>query len=95
MNDFCELRPDYYSLGIQLNVPFYIIEEIRKDTENRLAKVFDYWLHNTPEEKWFEQLRTALQKLNRRDLANVVQQKYMDESVKGKELETYIFLLLL
>ena len=83
MNDFAELRPEYYSLGVQLKVPVYIIEEIKSDAGDRLAKIFDHWLHNTQEDLWFEQLCTALQRMHRRDLAIIVQQKYMKKSTEG------------
>ena len=83
MNDFAELKPEYYSLGVQLKVPVYIIEEIKSDTGDRLAKIFDHWLHNTQEVSWFENLCTALQQMHRSDLADIVQQKYMIESTEG------------
>ena len=83
MNDFAELKPEYYSLGVQLKVPVYIIEEIKSDTGDRLAKIFDHWLHNTQEDLWFEQLYTALQQMHRSDLAAIVKQKYMIESTEG------------
>ena len=83
MNDFAELKPEYYSLGIQLKVPVYIIDEIKSDAGDRLAKIFDYWLHNTQEDSWFEQLHTALQKMHRSDLATIVPQKYMEKFTKG------------
>ena len=83
MNDFAELKPEYYSLGVQLKVPVYIIEEIKSDTGDRLAKIFDHWLHNTQEDLWFEQLYTALQQMHRSDLAAIVKQKYMIESTVG------------
>ena len=84
MNDFAELKPEYYSLGVQLKVPLYIIEVIKSDTgSDRLAKIFDHWLHNNREELWFEQLYTALQQIYRRDLAIIVQLKYMKKSTKG------------
>ena len=83
MNDFAELKPEYYSLGVQLKVPLYIIEVIKSDTGDRLAKIFDHWLHNNQEDLWFEQLYTALQQIHRRDLAIIVQQKYMGKSTKG------------
>ena len=83
MNDFAEMKPEYYSLGVQLKVPVYIIEEIKSDTGDRLAKIFDHWLHNTQEDLWFEQLCTALQQMHRSDLAAIVKQKYMIESTEG------------
>ena len=83
MNDFAELKPEYYSLGVQLKVPVYIIEEIKIDTGDRLVKIFDHWLHNTQEDSWFEQLCTALQRMHRSDLAIVVQQQYMKKSSEG------------
>ena len=83
MDDFVELRPEYYSLGVQLKVPVYIIEEIKNDTGDRLVKIFDHWLHNTQEDLWFEQLYTALQRMHRSDLAIIVQQKYINKSTKG------------
>ena len=82
INDFGELRPEYYSLGVQLKVPVYIVEVIKSDTGDRLAKIFDHWLHNTQEDLWFEQLFTALQRMHRSDLATIVEQKYM-KSTKG------------
>ena len=82
MNDFAELRPEYYSLGVHLKVPVYIIDEIESDRGDRLAKIFDHWLHNTQEDLWFEQLYTALQRMHKSDLATVVQQNYM-KSTKG------------
>ena len=83
MNDFAELKPEYYSLGIQLNVPVFIIEEIKSGTGDRFAMIFDYWLHNNQEDLWFEQLYTALQGMRRSDLAVIVEQKYM--STKGMQ----------
>ena len=83
MNDFAELKPEYYSLGVQLKVPLHIIEEFKSDTGDRLAKIFDHWLHNTQEDLWFEQLYTALQQMHRSDLAAIVKQKYMIESTEG------------
>ena len=86
MNDFAELKPEYYSLGVQLKVPVYVIEEIKSDTGDRLAKIFDHWLHNTRKDLWFEQLCTALQRMHRSDLAAIVQQKYMIKSTEGRYL---------
>ena len=83
INDFAELKPQYYLLGVQLKVPVYIIEEIKSDTGDRLAKIFDHWLHNTREDLWFEQLHTALQQMHRNDLADIVRQKYMNKSTQG------------
>ena len=83
MNDFAELKPEYYSLGVQLKVPVYIIEEIKSDTGDRLAKIFDHWLHNTQEDLWFEQLYTALQIMHRNDLAIIVQENYMIKTTEG------------
>ena len=83
MNDFAELKPKFDSLGIQLNVPVYIIEEIKSDTGDRLSKIFDHWLHNTQEDLWFKQLHTALQQMKRSDLAIIVEQKYMRKSSEG------------
>ena len=84
MNDFAELKPEYYLLGVQLKVPVYIIDEIKSHAGDRLAKIFDHWLHNTQEYLWFEQLYTALQQMHRSDLANIVQQKYMIKSTEGR-----------
>ena len=84
MNDFAELKPEYYLLGVQLKVPVYIIDEIKSDAGDRLAKIFDHWLHNTQEDLWFEQLYPALQQMHRSDLANIVQQKYMIKSTEGR-----------
>ena len=83
ITDFAELKPEYYSLGVQLKVPVYIIEEIKSDTGDRLAKIFDHWLHDTQEDLWFEQLYTALQQRHRSDLAAIVQEKYMKKFSKG------------
>ena len=58
MNDFAELKPEYYLLGVHLKVPVYIIDEIKSDAGDRLVEIFDYWLHNTQEDVWFEQLHT-------------------------------------
>ena len=84
MNDFAELKPEYYLLGVQLKVPVYIIDEIKSDAGDRLAKIFDHWLHNTHEDLWFEHLYTALQQMHRSDLANIAQQKYMIKSTEGR-----------
>ena len=81
--EFAELKPEYYSLGVQLKVPVYIMEEIKSDTGDRLVKIFDHWLHNTQEDSWLEKLCTALQQMHRSDLADIVQQKYMIESTEG------------
>ena len=83
INDFAELRPEYYLLGVHINVPTHIIEEIKSDTGDKLTKIFDYLLHNTQEDLWFELLHTALQNMHRSDLADIVQQKYMDKSTQG------------
>ena len=83
MNDFAELKPEYYSLGVHLKVPVYIIEEIKSDAGDKLVKIFDHWLHNTQEHLWFNQLCTALQRMHRSDLAVIVQQKYMKKSTEG------------
>ena len=83
ITDFAELKPQYYSLGVQLKVPVYIIEEIKSDTGDRLAKIFDHWLHNTQEDLWFEQLYTAVQQMHKSDLAAIVQEKYMKKFSKG------------
>ena len=90
MNDFAELGPNYYSLGVQLKVPLYIIEEIKNDTGDRLARIFDHWLHNNQEDMWFEQLYTTLQQMKRSDLANIVQQKYMVKSSEGMYQSYYL-----
>ena len=83
ITDFAELRPKYDLLGVQLKVPVYIIEEIKSDTGDRLVKIFDHWLHNTQEDLWFEQLGTALQRMHRRDLADIAQEKYMKKFSEG------------
>ena len=83
MNDFAELKPEYYSLGVQLKVPVDIIEEIKSDTGDRLAKIFHHWLHNNQEDLWFGQLHTALQRMNKINLAIIVQQKYMNKFTEG------------
>ena len=77
------MKPEYFSLGVQLKVPIYIIEEIKSDAGERLAKIFDYWLHNNPEDLWFKQLHTALQGMRRSDLAIILQEKYMNKSTEG------------
>ena len=83
INDFAELKPEYYSLGVQLKVPVYIIEEIKSDTGDRLTKIFDHWLHNNPEDLWFEQLYTALQRMHRSDLAVILQKTYTNKFIEG------------
>ena len=91
MNDFAELKPEYYSLGVQLKVPVYIIEEIKSDTGDRLVKIFDHWLHNTQEDLWFEQLYTTLQQMHRSDLAIIVQENYMIKSTEGMCMSLILF----
>ena len=83
INDFAELRPEYYILGVQLNVPTHIIDGIKNESGDRLAMIFDYWLHNNQKELWFEQLHTVLQIMHRSDLADIVQQKYVGKSTQG------------
>ena len=83
ITDFAELKPEYYSLGVQLKVPVYVIEVIKSDTGDRLVKIFDHWLHNTQEDLWFEQLYTALQRMHRSDLATIVRENYMKKASEG------------
>ena len=83
IDDFAELRPQYYLLGVQLKIPVYIIEDIKNDTGDRLVKIFDHWLLNTQKDLWFEQLYTALQKMLKSNLADIVRQKYMNKSTQG------------
>ena len=85
-DDFVDLRPEFFLLGLHLRVPVNIIEKIEfesMDGRLRLFQIFDYWLNNTQEDLWFEQLYTALQRMDRSDLAIIVEQKYMNKSTKG------------
>jgi len=53
------------------------------NAENILNHLLERWLSNTPEEVWLQQLCTALENIEKKDLASEVRKKYTDSHSEG------------
>lgn len=76
LSEICTVRPKWYYIGLQLNVPPYILETIKSEpTSDCLDKVIRYWLtHMNPRPTWG-------------DLANALKKSTVGESRLAGEIE--------
>ena len=72
---------DWYQLGIQLNVPTYILRSIIEANPNnismRLSQMLDYWKENDEDPSW-ERIAEAVQRIGgHRNVIAEIRSKYM------------------
>ena len=78
---------DWYQLGVQLNVPAYILRDVNEqnphNVSRKLSKMLEYWKDNEEDPSW-EKIVKALQRIRgHRNIITVIKSKYMSHDLSS------------
>ncbi len=81
MKDLIEVQHKYLAFGVQLGVPLDKIKTFQKNFGPECDEIFvhiiDYFLHKFATDVWFTRICDALEVVDRKDLADMVTEKYI------------------